>query len=235
MGHLSPGRKEGGSTKLEKLLIPGPAGTLEGLLEWDPNVSFRFAAIVCHPHPQFGGTMHNKVVFRAAKAASQTGLATLRFNFRGVGKSQGEFAGGIGERGDVRAALDYLLERFPGTSICMMGFSFGARVGLAVGAEDSRVCALVGMGLPGKASDFDYLSSVTKPKLIVQGTEDVYGPRHEVEAVFDSMAAPKHIHWVEGADHFFTGRLEEVQEVIRMFLLEFINLNSEVRRPFRPR
>jgi len=204
------------------VLIPGPAGTLEGLLEWDPTASFRLAAVVCHPHPQFGGTMHNKVVFRAAKAASQVNLPALRFNFRGVGKSEGEYAGGIGEREDARSALEYLIERFPGTSACMMGFSFGARVGLAVGAEDARVTALVGMGLPGTANDFRFLERVTKPKLIVQGTDDVHGPRNQVQSAFDSMAAPKRIHWVEGADHFFTGRLEEAQEVIRTFLLELV-------------
>ena len=166
--------------------------------------------------------MHNKVVFRAAKAATQVRVPALRFNFRGVGKSEGEYANGISERDDVRSTLDYLVGRFPGTSVCVMGFSFGARVGLAVGAEDSRVNALVGMGLPGTASDFRFLESVSKPKLIVQGTEDVHGPRNEVQSVFDSMAAPKRIHWVEGADHFFTGRLEEVEEVIRTFLLELV-------------
>jgi alpha/beta superfamily hydrolase len=195
---------------------------LEGLLDWDPNASFRLTALVCHPHPQFGGTMHNKVVFRAAKGASKIGQPALRFNFRGVGRSQGAFADGIGERDDVRAALDYLATRFPETKTCLMGFSFGARVGLAVGAEDSRVCALVGLGLPGTASDFSYLQNVSKPKLIVQGTEDVHGRRVEVEAIYSSMAQPKRIHWVEGADHFFTGRLQEVEEVIRRFVFDLI-------------
>ncbi len=162
--------------------------------------------------------MHNKVVFRAAKTSREAGLPTLRFNFRGVGKSQGAHDKGIGEREDVRAALAYLGGRLPGLSVCLMGFSFGAWVGLRVGAEDARVAALVGMGLPTIDSDFDYLRGVTKPKLIIQGTRDRYGRREDVQAVFDSLSEPKKIHWVEEADHFFTGRLEEVQTALYLFL-----------------
>ena len=207
-------------TKLESVTIPGPAGSLEGLLEWDSSSAPRFTVVVCHPHPQFGGTLHNKVVFRAAKAGVRAGAAALRFNFRGVGKSEGEYDGGAGERDDVRAGLDYLVTRFPDRPVCLMGFSFGAWVGLAVGAEDARVPYLVGLGLPVASADLGFLRPVTKPKLIVQGTEDVYGPRQPVEALFRSLAEPKRIHWVEGADHFFTGRLDEVQAVIQSYLEE---------------
>jgi uncharacterized protein len=164
--------------------------------------------------------MHNKVVFRAAKAAVQTGVPALRFNFRGVGESRGTFADGIGEREDVRAALDYLQTRFSQVSVCLMGFSFGAWVGLAVGAGDPRVCALAGLGVPAGASDFSFLLGVSKPKLIVQGTRDEFGPREQVQGLFDALAEPKQILWVEDADHFFTGRLEELQAVLRNFLLE---------------
>jgi uncharacterized protein len=166
--------------------------------------------------------MHNKVVFRAAKAGAQLGLPALRFNFRGAGRSEGAFAGGIGERDDVQAALGYLLSRFPGTQACLMGFSFGCWVGLAVGAAEPRVCALVGLGLPVASHDLSYLRSVTKPKLVVQGTHDMYGPRDQVESLFASMAEPKRIHWVEGADHFFTGKLPEVQAAISSFLQEVL-------------
>ena len=175
-------------------------------------------ALVCHPHPQFGGTLHNKVVFRAAKAATGLGLAALRFNFRGVGQSQGEYSHGVGERDDVRAALDYLLTRFADKPVCLMGFSFGAWVGLAVGARDPRVKSLVGLGLPTASEDLAFLRQATKPKLIVQGTQDVYGPRNQVEALFASLPEPKRIHWVEGADHFFSGKLDEVQAAVRVFL-----------------
>lgn len=162
--------------------------------------------------------MHNKVVYRAAKAALATGLPTLRFNFRGAGKSVGTFTGGAGEREDVRAALDHLSALFPGLPICLMGFSFGSWVGLAVGATDSRVSSLVGLGVPMSTSDFDFLRNVTKPKLILHGTRDEFGSVAAVTELYNSLAEPKQIHWVEGADHFFAGRLDEVQQAIQNFL-----------------
>lgn len=162
--------------------------------------------------------MHNKVVFRAAKAALTSGLPTLRFNFRGVGSSAGTFAGGEGEQEDVRAALDYLTARFPALPVCLMGFSFGAWVGLAVGAADPRVAALVGLGMPVHSLKFDFLAGVRKPKLVVQGTLDEFGARAVVADLFRSLDEPKQIHFVEGVDHFFTGKLDEVQQTIERFL-----------------
>ncbi|MGD0695109.1 MAG: alpha/beta fold hydrolase [Terriglobia bacterium] len=206
-------------TKIEKLFIPGPSGALEALLEWNARApAVALCALVCHPHPVFGGTMHHKVVFRATKAALQAGLAVLRFNFRGAGKSEGEFGEGIGERDDARAALDFLGTRFPKTPVVIIGFSFGAWVGMAVGADDPRVVALVGLGLPGGPEDFAFIRDTRKPKLIIQGTQDIYGPYPEIETVFNSLQEPKRLHWLEGADHFFSGRLDEVQKVIRDFL-----------------
>jgi alpha/beta superfamily hydrolase len=187
-------------------------------MEWNPQVTPRHVALVCHPHPLHGGTMHNKVVFRAAKAALLSGLPTLRFNFRGAGKSVGTFAGGAGEREDVRAALDYLAAHYPGLPVCLMGFSFGSWVGLAVGATDRRVSTLVGLGLPVSSVDFDFLRDVRKPKLILQGTRDEFGPVAQVAELYGSLAEPKQIHWVQDADHFFTAKLDEVQEVLRQFL-----------------
>jgi alpha/beta superfamily hydrolase len=166
----------------------------------------------------FGGTMHNKVAYRAAKSALLSGLPTLRFNFRGAGASPGEHTGGPGERDDVRAALDYLSGHFPGLPICLMGFSFGAWVGLEVGATDNRVSTLVGLGIPVNISDLSYLRGVVKPKLIVQGTRDQYGSVAQVTEFYQLLSEPKQIHWVEGADHFFAGKLDEVQEVLRQFL-----------------
>jgi uncharacterized protein len=211
-----PGREV--FTKIERLTIPGPAGGLESLLEYDPTQKALLTAVVCHPHPLYGGTMHNKVVFRLARAAREAGLPTLRFNFRGVGASQGTHDKGVGELEDVRAALDYLSARFPGLPAAVAGFSFGSWVGLRAGAKDARVAALVGLGLPADSSDFSFLSGMTKPKLIVQGTRDQYGRREEVQAVFDMLSEPKRIHWVEGAEHFFTGKLEEVRHVVHAFL-----------------
>jgi hypothetical protein len=187
-------------------------------MEWNPQVTPRHVALVCHPHPLFGGTMHNKVVFRAAKAALFSGLPTLRFNFRGAGHSAGTFTGGDGERDDVRAALDYLTAHFPGLPVCLMGFSFGSWVGLEVGAADARVSTLVGLGIPVNSSSFDFLRGVRKPKLILQGTRDEFGSVALVSELYDSLAEPKQIHWVQGADHFFAGKLDEVQEVLQQFL-----------------
>lgn len=166
--------------------------------------------------------MHAKVVFRAAKATLQLGVPVLRFNFRGVGRSEGQFDHGVGERDDVRAALDYLQGRFRGTAVCLMGFSFGAWVGLATGVVDPRVTALIGLGLPVASWSFDFLAPVTKPKLIIQGTEDVYGPRCTVEELFVRLCEPKGLSWVEGGDHFFTGRLQEVEAGVLRFLQELL-------------
>ena len=206
------------TTKVEHFLIPGAVGTLESLLEWDPQAKPGLAALVCHPHPLYGGTMHNKVVFRAAKAVVAAGFPALRFNFRGVGKSSGSYAEGVGERDDVRAALDYLGARFPGVPVCLVGFSFGASVGLAAGAEDPRVTALIGLGVPVASSGANFLRGVLKPKLFIHGTQDEFTSRARMETFYRSLAAPKEIHWVENADHFFAGKLDEVQQVIRRFL-----------------
>jgi alpha/beta superfamily hydrolase len=199
-------------------MIPGPAGELEALLEWDPQRPSALAAIVCHPHPLFGGTMHNKVVYRAAKGALAAGAPVLRFNFRGVGGSKGSHDAGVGERDDARAALDYLGGRFPALPVAMMGFSFGSLVALAVGARDERVRWLVGLGLPVASSDFSFLRDCIKPKLIVQGTLDQFGPCKTLQEAFHNFGDPKELRWVEGADHFFTGRLDEVQSAIEKFV-----------------
>jgi hypothetical protein len=168
--------------------------------------------------------MHNKVVFRAAKAAVQAGLPALRFNFRGVGKSTGSYSHGIGEGDDVTAGLNFLAARFPAVPVCLIGFSFGASVGLRVGATDPRVTVLVGLGVPVAVMNLGFLLGVTKPKLIVQGTLDQFGPRGEVERFYNSLAEPKQIHWVQDADHFFTGKLDEVQRVISGFLKSLLSL-----------
>jgi uncharacterized protein len=211
------------STKIERLNIPGPAGNLEALLEWNPEWKPRMLAIVCHPHPLYGGTMHNKVVFRAAKAAIHVEVPALRFNFRGVGHSGGKHADGIGERDDARAALDYLTERFPRTPVTMMGFSFGSVVALAVGSADHRVSSLVGIGLPVNSSDFHFLQDVHKPKLLVQGTQDPFGSQERVEKLFSALNGPKRLRFVEDADHFLTGKLHDLQLEIQEFLQSVMN------------
>jgi len=202
------------------LFLAGQQGRLEALLWTSPVSEPSLTAVVCHPHPLFGGTMHNKVVFQTAKALQQYGIPVLRFNFRGVGWSEGIHDKGRGEEEDVRAALDYLATEFPGRPILVAGFSFGSVVGLRAGCADARVAELIGLGLPADDSDFSFLGACPKPKLIVQGGNDQFGTRKNVESVFATISEPKRLVIVEGADHFFTGQLEKVGAAIGDWLTE---------------
>jgi alpha/beta superfamily hydrolase len=210
-----------------KLTIAGPAGDLEALL-WAPLSSNAppMAAVVCHPHPLFGGTMHNKVVYQSAKTLHSFGLAVLRFNFRGVGLSQGAYDRGRGEEGDVNAALDYLAAEFPSVPLLVAGFSFGAWVGLRVGCADHRVSELVGLGLPvnDPALDFAYLRGCGKPKLILQGAEDQFAAREKVEALIaglnQSLAGATRVAFVPGGDHFFTGHIHGMTSALAQWFAE---------------
>jgi hypothetical protein len=193
--------------KVRSLFLDGPAGKLEALWELPAGARTDLAGLVCHPHPLYGGTLHNKVVHHTSLALQERGLPVLRFNFRGAGKSQGRHDHGRGEADDVRAALDWLAAERPGAGIVLAGFSFGAWVGLRVGCRDPRVRALLGVGLPAGTSDFSYLAECPKPKLFVQGSRDQYGSRASVERVVKAASAPKQLVWIEGADHFFAGHL----------------------------
>lgn len=190
--------------------LPGSAGKLEALLWTSSADDPDFAAVVCHPHPLFGGTMHNKVVYQAARALHDRGAPVLRFNFRGTGLSEGEHDKGRGEQDDVRTALDYLAAEFPGKPIVLGGFSFGSWVGLRVGCEDDRVKRLIGLGLPVDKTDMSYLRSCAKPKLLIQGGNDQFGSRANIEALFATLPEPKTLAIVDGVDHFFTGRLDQI-------------------------
>lgn len=202
--------------------IPAPHGILEGLLRLpdgmpasaasatDTAALPEMAAVVCHPHPQFGGTMHNKVVFRIAAALVEHGIPALRFNFRGVGRSTGEFDAGQGEADDIRAALDALDARFPDLPLLLAGFSFGSWVGMPVGCADPRVTHLVGVGVPVSLLHTDDLAGCDKPKLIVQGERDQYGPRAALEDWFARLPEPKRLAIVPDADHFFTQQQSEL-------------------------
>ena len=197
--------------------LSGPAGRLEGLLNTgSPDAPF--TVLACHPHPLGGGTMHNKVVFHAMKAFQSFGLPVLRFNFRGTGRSAGEHDNGLGEQDDVRAALGWL-EREYRRPILFVGFSFGAYVGLNACCGDPRVQGLVALGLPVHADGRDYqygfLSACRQPKLFVSGTQDQYGSASLVEKVVAAAAPPSLLVWVEGGDHFFLGKLDQVQLAIR--------------------
>jgi uncharacterized protein len=200
--------------------IDGPAGKIEALL-WTSSVAPpAFAALVCHPHPLFGGTMHNKVVYQAAKAIHGHGAPVLRFNFRGAGLSEGSHDRGQGEQDDVRAALDYLAREFPARPILLAGFSFGSFVGMRVGCQDARVTRLIGLGLPVDNVDMGYLQECSKPKLILQGAEDQFGSRANLESLFAALPGPKRLVFVDGADHFFKGKLDEVSAAIGAWLDE---------------
>src|SRR6185369_1675907 len=195
-----------------RIAIPVSHGQLEAVLREPAEAAF--AAVVCHPHPRGGGTMNNNVVYRMAKVLGDAGAAVLRFNFRGVGASTGQYDEGAGEEDDARDALDFLAARHPDVPLWMAGFSFGSRVGLTVGARDQRVSRLLGGGLAVRMFDFGFLRGSTKPKAIVQAAADEYGGRAEVEPVVREMAEPKRLWIVEGATHLFPGRLDELEAAV---------------------
>jgi uncharacterized protein len=210
------------------LFLAGPAGRLEAIL-WTPTVAAQpsLAAVVCHPHPLFGGTMHNKVIYRTAKSLDALGLPVLRFNFRGAGMSAGEHDRGRGEQGDVRAALDFLAGEFPGVPLLVAGFSFGCWVGLRVGCQDDRVAELIGLGTPVNNTDFSFLDSCTKPKLFVHGANDEHGDVKKVEALVAGLPGEKRFVVVPEADHFFAGKLDQLDRAIRSWLSDrHPNLNA---------
>jgi uncharacterized protein len=207
--------------------LEGPVGRLEAIL-WTPFTLARhrppLAAVVCHPHPLFGGTMHNKVVYQAAKSLDALGLPVLRFNFRGAGLSAGKHDRGIGEQGDVRAALDSLAKQFPSVPLLVAGFSFGAWVGLRVGCEEPRVSHLIGLGIPVNSSDFSFLRKCRKPKLFVHGSNDQYGALERIKALVASLPGENHLVAVEGVDHFFAGKLNELDATITNWVREVFHL-----------
>jgi hypothetical protein len=195
--------------------LSGPAGRLEAILMY-PHGPPRAAAVVCHAHPLHGGIMHFKVVFRAAKALQSEGVAALRFNFRGVGRSEGRHDEGRGEQDDVRAALDELARRFPEAPLLAGGFSFGSSMALRVGGGDPRVRALFALGFPlTMVADRSFLETCTRPRLFVQGENDEFGPAAAIRGFVGALPEPKTLAIVPGADHFFAGHLDEMQEPVR--------------------
>jgi len=198
--------------------LQGPVGKLEAIL-WTPaDTPPETAALVCHPHPVFGGTMHNKVVFQAAKALDSLNIAVLRFNFRGAGLSEGSHDRGFGEADDVRTALNFLANEFPRTPLLVAGFSFGCWVGLRVGCEDTRVQKLIGIGAPVNNSDFSYLQKCLKPKLFVHGSNDEHGDVEKVREMVTSIPGENELFVVEGIDHFFSGKLDELGKAVKQWL-----------------
>ena len=207
--------------------LVGPAGRLEALLDTPEPAPVRAAVVFAHPHPQHGGTMHTKVVFQGAKALSRIGCAVLRFNFRGVGASQGEFDRGEGEQADFRAGLDYMAARYPGVPLWAAGFSFGSWVALEVGALDDRVSVLIGIAPPvvtsvsGQDYTFDATLESTKPKFFVQGEADEVCPLEGMWQFYGRLHEPKELAVIDGASHLFDGKTQEVGEALEDLLGDF--------------
>ena len=216
------------NASIRSLFLDGPTGRLEALLNAGAE-NATHAAVVCHPHPLFGGTLHNKVVFHTMKALNSFGIPVLRFNFRGTGLSQGEHDQGNGEVDDVRSALDWLDAEYH-LPMLFAGFSFGAAVGLRAVCADSRVRAVIGVGTPvgpvaadsevPRTYSFDFLQDCMKPKLFVSGARDQFAPRAKLEALVASASEPKKLVMIEGADHFFEGRLRELRDAIETWVRE---------------
>jgi alpha/beta superfamily hydrolase len=218
------------NSTIRSLFLDGPAGRLEALLNAGAE-NATHVVVVSHPHPLFGGTLHNKVVFHTMKALNGFGFPVLRFNFRGAGLSHGDHDQGDGEVEDVRAALDWLDAEFH-LPLIFAGFSFGAAVGLRAASSDARVQALIGVGTPvapvaadseaPRVYKFDFLRECVKPKLFVSGARDQFGPRARLEELVASLPEPKKLVVIEGADHFFEGRLRELREAIATWVEEDI-------------
>jgi alpha/beta superfamily hydrolase len=210
----------------------GPAGRLEALLDVPAADPVRAAVVFAHPHPQFGGTMHTKAVYQGAKGLTRIGCAVLRFNFRGVGRSAGEFDQGEGEKADFRAALDYMAARYPGVPLWAAGFSFGAWVALEVGAEDARVSALIGIAPPvatsvsGQAYTFEGTLASTKPKFFVQGEADEVYPLEAMWTFYGKLEEPKELVVVDMANHLFEGQAPEVGEALEDLLVDFDDVSA---------
>ncbi len=200
----------------------GPSGHLEALLN-PPAIPTqpRFAVLLCHPHPLFGGTLHNKVVYHAMKTFIGVGLPVLRFNFRGAGRSEGVHDNGIGEQDDVRAGLAWLEAEY-GLPVLAAGFSFGGHMALRAGCSDDRVAGLVSLGTPVQAADrtytYGFLSGCSRPKLFLSGSADEFGPVAKLEAALAPAAEPKQIVWITDAGHFFAGHLDSLQSALRGWL-----------------
>jgi hypothetical protein len=253
--------------RIESLFIDGPVGRLEALLEEpeydepeydEPEAGApRMAALICHPHPQYGGTMHNKVVYRMARGLRHIGAAVLRFNYRGVNLSEGVYDNSYGETDDARAALAFLRARYPSLPFLVAGFSFGSRIVLRIGCEAPRPFAVVSVGSPASYWDQEertgrggVLPEDAKPeagrgrparfrgtfgrcdvpRIFIQSTHDQYGPRETMQTYFDSLEGPKKIVWIEARNHFFSDGLDAFEKA----LIEVVEAQFAMKAPGAP-
>ncbi len=216
--------------------IPGPAGRLEALIDQpvlerriggDGIVApghvggIRAAVVFGHPHPQFGGTMHTKAVYQAAKALSRIGCVVLRFNFRGAGRSAGVFDDGPGEMDDFRAGIDFMAEQYPGAAIWVAGMSFGSWIALRTGASDPRVSILIGIAPPLSRYDFEPVRVSAKPKFFIQGERDEICPLKEMREFYARCVEPKELVVIDAANHLFDGHVGEVADAVEELFADY--------------
>ena len=200
--------------------IAGPVGPLEALLDAPPGTP-RAVVVFAHPLPTQGGTMHTKVVFQGAKALARIGCAVLRFNCRGVGRSAGAWDEGRGEKDDFRAAIDFIASRYPGTEVWSAGFSFGSYIAMTVGADDERVCALIGIAPPVDRYDYEPVKRSAKPKFIIHGEADELIPLRAVREFYAQLDEPKEFVEIDRANHLFEGQASEVGDALADLLTDF--------------
>ena len=211
-----------GDIRVINVDIPGPVGSLEGLINAKPDGTQRAIAVLGHPLPTAGGTLHTKAVFHAAKALARIDVPVLRFNFRGVGRSAGSFSDGAGEQEDFRAALDFMTTRYPEVRrVWCGGMSFGSWVAMAVGAADSRVTALIGIACPVNKYDYSAIVSSGKPVFLVHGERDELIPHKEIRKFYAQLPEPKELVIIDAADHLFDGKASEVGDAIEDLLQDF--------------
>ena len=206
--------------RIESLFLAGPAGKLEAVLEEPEHGPALEAAVVCHPHPKGGGTMHNKVVYRLARGLRKTGCVVLRFNYRGVNLSEGEYDHGMGETEDARVALQELQTRYPTLPLMAAGFSFGSRIALRLASQQDTIRRVVAVGFPTTVRERQFAYEVGVPKFFVQSTHDEFGPREEFHEFYATLPEPKELKWVEAVDHFFKDSLDGFEKVIEQIGLK---------------
>lgn len=203
------------------LFIPVSHGQLEAVLKL-PKTEPKGAALVLHPHPLGGGTMHNKVVYRAAAGLLEAGLAALRINFRGVGRSTGQHDDGVGELDDIRAALEYLSDELPGRPVTLAGFSFGSFTGSQVALEDDRITRLISIGTPVGKYDFSHMKNLRIPVLYVHGDRDEFGTIEDLNKLVALVSENTETAYLvfENCGHFFDNHLTQLKNAIHDWVLE---------------
>lgn len=201
--------------KIESPEIAGPAGRLEALLEEPDRDPPLYAALVCHPHPEHGGTMHNKVVYRIARGLRAAGAVVLRFNYRGVNRSEGSYDDGHGETLDAHAALDHLRARYPDLPFVLSGFSFGSRIALRLAVELPDAARCIAVGYPAAKDHLFPLEPCRVPRHFIHSTNDEFGSVEQLQALLATLSGPPTVDFIPAQDHFFAGALDEFEAAVK--------------------